>query len=95
MQRPENGYNISVCHNFEDDMDVDQVHHWKVEIVTIFLHWCMLQESLQIIDELLLGFCSTLELQLCNHIQIWPCHFSNALSEHGLLLENALYGKES
>jgi predicted SprT family Zn-dependent metalloprotease len=23
-QRPENGYNISVCHNFEDDMDVDQ-----------------------------------------------------------------------
>jgi hypothetical protein len=38
MQRPENGYNISVYHNFEDDMDVDQVHHWKVEIVTIFLH---------------------------------------------------------
>jgi hypothetical protein len=42
----------------------------------------------------LLGFCSTLELQLCNHIQIWPCHFSNALSEHGIVLENALYGKE-
>ncbi len=38
MQRPENGYNISVCHNFEDDMDVDQVHHWKVEIVIMFLH---------------------------------------------------------
>jgi hypothetical protein len=34
----------------------------------------------------LLGFCSTPELQLCNHIQIGPCHLSNALSEHWILL---------
>jgi len=86
MQRPVNGYNISVCHNFEDDMDVDQVHHWKLEIVTFFLHWYMFQKSLHLIDELLLGFCSTPELQLCNHIQIWPWHLSNALSEHWILL---------
>jgi hypothetical protein len=37
MQRPENGYNISICHNLEEDADVNQVHHSKVKGLTVFL----------------------------------------------------------
>jgi hypothetical protein len=36
MQRPENGYNISICHNLEEDADVNQVHHLKVKGLSVF-----------------------------------------------------------
>ncbi|CAM6056642.1 unnamed protein product [Sphagnum tenellum] len=36
-QRPENGYNISICHNLEEDVDVNQVHHLKCETCGDFM----------------------------------------------------------
>ncbi len=83
MQRPENGYSISISHNLEEELDVDQVHHWKVRVMSPFQHWWTLQGSLQSTDRLV-AFHSVFEVLVWNHVD-----FSNWCSGFVVLLKNS------